>query len=131
MLTLNPRKILVGMILVSVLITGMAFAATNQTSSAILGINSTSVSGNNINGGTSGTMTARLNVTGGTMNVEAKKVIAYWPDSTISSFICNSTSTQKLSNINMTPDENLYYIKLSQTSSTHIAGSGELRNYPY
>ena len=97
-----------------------------QYSYATLSFPSVSVKGNNINGG-DGTLSGALTSSGGTVEVAAYKVVAFFPDPKVTSFQTSSTRTQTLSDITLDAYENLFYVRLTAVSGAPSAW-GQLKS---
>lgn len=125
------KKVAVPAILGALLLSGSVFAA-NQSASVVLGPSSLEVESNRINGTTgSGTLLGYLNsASTGNAIIEAKRVVAYFPDDQIAQFTISSTATHSQSLNNMTPEDALYYAELNRSNPfVSSDATGVIRNY--
>ncbi|GIO70183.1 hypothetical protein [Paenibacillus cookii] len=123
----HSKKFIAATSFCALLLGGVAHAASNQFADATLQTGASTASSSYINGNDQGEYGGYLTVQRGRMKIAAKRVVAYWPDPSISYFTTNTTSLQSAS-IGMTPDTDLYYVELSPELNAPT-GWGYIQNY--
>jgi len=123
----HTKKLFVATGIGCFLLAGVAQAASSQFADVSLPALGYSVSSANINGNAIGEYGGGLNVDRGKMKVAAKKIVQFFPDSTVSSFTSSSTTLESYQ-IDMTPENNLYYVQLTAVTNGP-EGYGYIKNY--
>ncbi|WP_270168253.1 hypothetical protein [Paenibacillus sp. SYP-B4298] len=123
----HTKKFIAAAALGAVMITGAAHAATDQFADTNLPALGSFAESSNINGNPTGHYGGWLNTQRGTMKIAAKRVVRLWPDTTISNFNTNTTNVS-YAQINMDPDTDLYYVRLTPVSNGP-SGYGFIQNY--
>lgn len=123
----HTKKFIAAVFLSTFILTGVVQAASNQFANVVLQTGASYATSDNINGNPYGEYGGALNSQRGSMLIEAMRVRSLYPDQTISSFITNSTNITSYG-INMDPDDDLYYVKLSPHRNAPN-GAGFIQNY--
>lgn len=123
----HTKKFIAAAALGAVMITGAAHAASNQFADTTLSALASYAESANINGNPTGYYGGWLNTQRGTMKIAAKRVVPLWPDTTISNFN-TSTTSGSYAQINMDPDADLYYVRLTPVLNGPT-GYGFIQNY--
>lgn len=127
----NPKKIVVSVVLGAMLITG-AVSASNQSATVTISGSAVNAESSHINGTTgTGKLTAYLNnPNAAKAKIEAKKVVAFYPDTQIAQFTVGSTAQTSQTLNNMTPNTALFYAELQRNNILYATdATGVIQNF--